>query len=162
MPSPKKTASKKLKQPRLAIIAADFNKGIVAPMVEQAKKTAHALGCSADVVVSVPGAFEIPLVLDTVLQRRDIDIAVVLGYIEKGQTLHGEVMGNAVSKAIIDLQLKRATCRTAKRRLRPRCGRWCVSKKRLGEPSVSLRRTQADRRRFQCRVRRCHGEFVEP
>lgn len=103
---PKHAASKKKSSPvRIAIIAADFNKTIVTPMVESAKKTAKNLGCTADIVISVPGSFEVPLVLDAVLQRADVDCAAVLGYIEKGQTLHGEVMGHVVYKAIIDLEL---------------------------------------------------------
>jgi len=101
----KKPAIKASEQVRLAIIAADFNETIVKPMIDQAISTAVGLGCSIDIVISVPGAMEIPLVLDTVLQRKDVDAAVVLGYIEKGETLHGEVMGHVVFDAIIDLQL---------------------------------------------------------
>ena len=33
------------------------------------------------------------------------DAAICLGIIEKGQTLHGAAMGNAVIKSVIDLQL---------------------------------------------------------
>lgn len=100
----KKSASKP-PAPRIAIIAADFNKDIVLPMIEQAKKTAAQLGCDVTVTISVPGSFEIPLVLDSALQRKDVDCAVALGYIERGQTLHGEVMGHVVYRSIIDLQL---------------------------------------------------------
>lgn len=91
--------------PRLAIIAADFNKAIVHPMIDAAKKAAEQLGVDVAMVITVPGSFEIPLVLDTVLQRKDVDCAVALGYIEKGQTLHGETMGHVVYRSIIDLQL---------------------------------------------------------
>lgn len=109
MPKAKKNTAKKSvrssEKVRLAIIAADFNESIVHPMVEGAKKTAAGLGCSTDVVISVPGAMEIPLVLDGVLQRSDVDAAVVLGYIERGETLHGEVMGHVVFEAVINLQL---------------------------------------------------------
>jgi len=105
---PKKKSSPKKKSPsrvRIAIIAADFNKTIVGPMVESAKATAAKLGVDCEIVISVPGSFEIPLVLDAVLQRDDVDAAAVLGYIEKGQTLHGEVMGHVVYKAVMDLEL---------------------------------------------------------
>lgn len=110
MPKPTKTSKKvapkrSSSQVRLAIVAADFNKSIVTPMIESAMKAAIELGCSVDIVISVPGSFEIPIVLDTVLQRKTVDAAVVLGYIEKGQTLHGEVMGHVVYKAVVDLQL---------------------------------------------------------
>ena len=100
-----KKSSGKIKAPRVAIIAADFNKQIVTPMVERATETVKKLGCELGPVISVPGSMEVPLVLDAVLQRRDIDAVAVLGYIEKGQTLHGEVMGHVVYRAIIDLQL---------------------------------------------------------
>ena len=40
------------------------------------------------------------------LMRDDIDGAVVLGIIERGETAHGAVMGKSVSDAIIKLQLK--------------------------------------------------------
>lgn len=90
---------------RIAIVAADFNEAIVHPMIEKAKERAASLGCAVDVVISVPGCLEIPLVLDAVLQRSDVDCAVALGYIERGETLHGEVMGHVVFRSIVDLQL---------------------------------------------------------
>ena len=34
------------------------------------------------------------------------DGLVVLGYIERGETLHGEVMGHVVHTALVQLQLK--------------------------------------------------------
>ena len=33
------------------------------------------------------------------------DAAICLGIIEKGETLHGSAMGNAVIKSVVDLQL---------------------------------------------------------
>lgn len=91
--------------PRIVIIAADFNKAIVHPMIEQAKKTAAQLHCTVTQVITVPGSFEIPLILDAALQRRDVDCVAVLGYIERGETLHGEVMGHVVYRSLIELQL---------------------------------------------------------
>ncbi len=113
MPKAKKTSKKSPasakasagRRPRVALIAADFNKSVVGPMVDKAKATVKALGCELGPVISVPGSMEVPLVLDAVLQRRDIDAVAVLGYIEKGQTQHGEVMGHVVYRSIIDLQL---------------------------------------------------------
>ncbi len=106
LPMPKtKKASKKIRAPRIAILAADFNKDIVHPMIESAKKTVQTLGCVCDVVITVPGSFEIPLVLDAIMQRDDVDAVAVLGYIERGETLHGEVMGHVVYTAMTDMSL---------------------------------------------------------
>lgn len=104
-PSKKKVDIKESERVRVAIVAADFNEAIVQPMIDKAIETLKEFECAVDIVISVPGAFELPLVLDAVLQRNDVDAAVALGYIERGETLHGEVMGHVVYKSILDLQL---------------------------------------------------------
>ena len=93
------------RRPCVALIAADFNKAIVHPMIDAAKAAVKKLGCELGPVIAVPGCIEIPLVLDAVLQRRDVDAVAVLGYIEKGETLHGEVMGHVVYTAMTELSL---------------------------------------------------------
>ena len=57
-------------------------------------------------VVWVPGAMEAPLAIDRMLQSTEVQGAVVLGIIERGQTDHGLVMGQAVTKSVIELQIK--------------------------------------------------------
>jgi len=49
---------------------------------------------------------EAPLALKRLLMRDDIDAAVALGIIERGETKHGLVMGEVVYDAIIRLQLE--------------------------------------------------------
>jgi 6,7-dimethyl-8-ribityllumazine synthase len=56
-------------------------------------------------VIWVPGAMETPLAIDRLLTRDDIDAVACLGIIEKGETQHGNAMGNAVIKTIVELQL---------------------------------------------------------
>ncbi len=53
----------------------------------------------------VPGAFEVPLATKRLLGR-GCDAVVTLGIIERGQTMHGQAMGQAVLSALIDLQLE--------------------------------------------------------
>ena len=57
-------------------------------------------------VVWVPGSMEAPLAIDRMLQSTEVQGAVVLGIIERGQTDHGLVMGQSVTKSIIELQIK--------------------------------------------------------
>jgi 6,7-dimethyl-8-ribityllumazine synthase len=54
----------------------------------------------------VPGCYELPFVANLAFQRSDCDFLVAVGYIERGETLHGEVMGHVVSRALVDLSLK--------------------------------------------------------
>ena len=49
---------------------------------------------------------EKPLAVKRLLTRDNIDGAVVLGIIERGETAHGRVMGQAVIQALIGLQLE--------------------------------------------------------
>jgi len=48
----------------------------------------------------------VPLIADALLARADVDAVVVLGYIERGETLHGEVMGHVVHSTLVQLQLQ--------------------------------------------------------
>jgi 6,7-dimethyl-8-ribityllumazine synthase len=75
-------------------------------MLEFATDEAASLNCEISEVVWVPGSMEVPLALERVLPRDDIDAAIALGIIERGQTQHGLVMGQSVTRAIIDLQIK--------------------------------------------------------
>ena len=89
----------------IAIVAGSFHKELVEKMVEEARITASENDLIVEEVSWVPGSMEVPLQLKHLLLRESIDGAVVLGIIEKGETDHGFVMGTAVTKGIIDLQL---------------------------------------------------------
>ena len=91
---------------RIAIVAADFNLTLVDAMVEAAREELEQAGAILARVVRVPGAFETPLVADLLLGESIIDGLVVLGHIERGETLHGEVMGHVVHAALVQLELK--------------------------------------------------------
>ncbi len=93
------------KKTRIALIAADFHKTIAEEMVMEAKKIISALNGRLAAEIHVCGAYEIPLAAKRVLANPMIDALVVLGWIEGGETLHGEVMGFVVHKTLMELQL---------------------------------------------------------
>ncbi len=93
-------------KPRCAILAAEFAREIVDVMVEEASREAADRGVVVAKLVRVPGAYETPLLADALLADSGIDFLVVLGFIERGETLHGEVMGQVVHRSLIELQLK--------------------------------------------------------
>ena len=92
--------------PRIAIVAAAFNPSIIDPMIAAARDEAARLELTVERELRVPGSFEIPLVTAALLGKSKIDAVVVLGYLEKGETLHGEVLGHAVYRALLELQLE--------------------------------------------------------
>jgi 6,7-dimethyl-8-ribityllumazine synthase len=91
---------------RIVILAAEFNAELVEGMIEEAKKELTAAAAELVRLVRVPGAYELPLLADVYLAREGVDALVVLGHIERGETLHGEVMGHVVHAALVQLQLK--------------------------------------------------------
>jgi 6,7-dimethyl-8-ribityllumazine synthase len=56
--------------------------------------------------VWVQGSLEKPLALKRLLLRKDIDGTAALGIIERGETKHGLVMGQAVLSSLLALQLE--------------------------------------------------------
>ncbi len=89
---------------RLAIVAARFNAKIVDRMVARALARAKELGADVVEIVRVPGTFEIPLAVKRLLARKDVDGAVALGAVIKGQTRHDELIAHAVAGKLLDLQ----------------------------------------------------------
>lgn len=90
---------------KLAIVAAEFNRAIVDAMIEIATAEAGSSSCEVD-LVRVSGAYEIPLPVSVLIAKPDVDAVVVLGFIERGETLHGEVMANVVHDALVRLSIE--------------------------------------------------------
>jgi 6,7-dimethyl-8-ribityllumazine synthase len=53
----------------------------------------------------VPGALEIPLVLQTLAQSGRFDALIALGAVIRGDTYHFEVVSNDSCRAVMDVQL---------------------------------------------------------
>ena len=89
----------------LGIVCGAFHRKQVERMLEYAHDEAEAKNWDVVEVTWVPGSMEAPLALERMLQNEDVHGAVVLGIIEKGETEHGLVMGQSVTRAVIDLQI---------------------------------------------------------
>ena len=88
---------------KIVAVCGSFHKSEIESMLEYAKDQADQYSIEIAEVIWVPGSMEVPLALQRYLGN--YDAAICLGIIEKGQTLHGAAMGNAVIKSVIDLQL---------------------------------------------------------
>ncbi len=90
----------------IAVVIGSFHKKECTQMLDAAREQAQIDGLEIVEEVWVPGSIEKPLALKRLLLREDIDGAVALGIIERGETKHGFVMGQTVTDAIIRLQLE--------------------------------------------------------
>ena len=98
---------------RIGIVWSRFNEEIVRELLTACDKQLVELGVQADdiYVMSVPGALEIPLALQTLaLERRGFgrrfDALVALGAVVRGETYHFEVVANESARGILDVQLE--------------------------------------------------------
>jgi 6,7-dimethyl-8-ribityllumazine synthase len=91
---------------RIAAVCGSFHKKEIQRMLEYAEDEASSRNSEISEVVWVPGSMEAPLALHRLLGRDDIDAAITLGIIEIGETQHGLAMGQAVTRSIIELQIK--------------------------------------------------------
>jgi 6,7-dimethyl-8-ribityllumazine synthase len=104
--STRKSARSARRGPVLAFVVAEFHRAISEVMLETARDEAGKLGAAVSEVRSVPGCYETPLVAEALLAKRGVDAVVVLGFIERGETLHGEVMGHVVHRALVEASLR--------------------------------------------------------
>lgn len=91
---------------KIAIVLGAFHQELVQQMLKETRMVARQAGLKIVQEVWVPGSMEKPLMIKRLLSQKNIDGVVVLGIIEKGDTKHGLVMGQAVTSAIIGLQLQ--------------------------------------------------------
>jgi 6,7-dimethyl-8-ribityllumazine synthase len=89
---------------RLGIVASRFNEDISGALLEHARGAARKAGVDP-VVVSVPGALEIPLALQWMAQSGRFDALVALGAVIRGETHHFEVVANESARGVMDVAL---------------------------------------------------------
>lgn len=90
---------------RVGVVIGEFHNRLMDRMLEDARVAAVSMNATLDEVVWVPGTYEAPLVVEKMLDS-DLDAVVVLGYIEKGSTLHGQEMGATCSLVLKQLELE--------------------------------------------------------
>jgi 6,7-dimethyl-8-ribityllumazine synthase len=91
---------------RLGIVASRFNEDLSGELLERAKAEAARLEISDLTVESVPGALEIPLVLQWLAQSGRFDALVALGCVVRGETYHFEIVCNESARGVMDVALE--------------------------------------------------------
>ncbi|MGQ0638130.1 MAG: 6,7-dimethyl-8-ribityllumazine synthase [Nitrososphaerota archaeon] len=90
----------------IAIVVSEFNQEITSKMLDVALQKAKSLNLNIKYTCKVPGVFDMPLVIDTLLQKKEVDAVVTLGAVIKGQTKHDELIINVTARALMELSIK--------------------------------------------------------
>ncbi len=87
-------------------MVSEFNEEVTSRMLSVAQEKANLMKLKITYTCKVPGAFDIPIIVDALLKKKDVDGIVTLGAIIKGQTKHDEVISHVAAKSISDLSIK--------------------------------------------------------
>ena len=96
-------------QARFAIVASRYNARYVEAMVRAAQVELKRAGVRKSLVIHVPGAYEIPVVVARLAsgETAAVPLAIIcLGVILRGETVHAAHIGEAVSRALMEIQLR--------------------------------------------------------
>lgn len=93
---------------KIGIVMSRFNlpvcEGLLSACVDELKRLGVA---DTDMIIAnVPGALEIPLVLQSMAQSHRFNALIALGAVIRGETYHFEVVSNDSCRAIMDVQLQ--------------------------------------------------------
>ena len=95
----------------IAIVASNFNRDIVDRLYSGAISTLEKNGINEEKVkvVRVPGAFEIPVTVKSLLDKKQYNAIITLGVIIRGETPHFDYISNACAHGISQIAINSGT-----------------------------------------------------
>ena len=90
----------------IAMVVSEFNEEVTSRMLSVAEEKAESMRLKISYTCKVPGAYDMPIIVDALLKKKDVDGVVTLGAIIKGQTKHDEVISNSAAKSLTELSVK--------------------------------------------------------
>ena len=91
---------------RFGIVVSRFNSQVTESLLGGARRVLEEAGAASIVVSSVPGAFEIPLALQTMAQSKKYDALVALGAVIRGETPHFDFVCTEAARGIMNVMLQ--------------------------------------------------------
>ncbi|MBD3643069.1 6,7-dimethyl-8-ribityllumazine synthase [Alcanivorax sp.] len=91
---------------RYGIVVARFNSFVVEALLEGAVDALVRHGVSPDdiEIIRVPGAWEMPVAVKKIIEKRDYDAVITLGAVIRGGTAHFEYVAGEAAKGIAAVQ----------------------------------------------------------
>ena len=90
-----------------AIVASQYNQKYVKGLIDAVRDELAIISPKSSVtLVEVPGAFEIPVILQEIAIKGGVDAIIALGVIIKGQTDHAELIGRTITDSLQNIALR--------------------------------------------------------
>jgi 6,7-dimethyl-8-ribityllumazine synthase len=91
---------------RIGIVCSEFNFDITQMMLERAKEHAKFMDVEVAKVMMVPGVFDIPLAVKSMIKNKGIDAVVTIGAVIEGETEHDQIVIGQAARKITDLAVE--------------------------------------------------------
>jgi 6,7-dimethyl-8-ribityllumazine synthase len=91
---------------RIGIVCSEFNFDITQMMLERAKEHAKFLDVDVARVIMVPGVFDMPLAIKTLVKDKTIDAVVTVGAVIEGETEHDKIVIGQAARKMTDLAVE--------------------------------------------------------
>ena len=93
-----------MKNKNIYIVASVFYEDLIGQMIKGATEENN--GMNDLNIIKVPGAFEIPGMVNYVIENQNPDLVIALGVLIKGESDHFEYISSSVSNSISRLSIK--------------------------------------------------------
>ncbi len=94
----------------ITIVASQYNSEFTDALVENTHEELSELAANAYIdLVRVPGAFEVPAMVEAVMRGEKPECVIALGLIIRGQTSHGDLVADSVTQALQKIAVDHAT-----------------------------------------------------
>ena len=93
---------------RVGVVLSRFNAGFGDLLLAGALRALKEAGVveRSITIATVPGALEIPLVLQRLAQTGDYDALIALGAVVRGETYHFEIVANESARGVAEVQIE--------------------------------------------------------
>jgi 6,7-dimethyl-8-ribityllumazine synthase len=89
-----------------ALVASEYNGEFVRGLTEHAEHELREISPNFQILnFAVPGAFEIPLLVQELAAKKDIDAIIALGVIIEGETEHAALIGASITNSLQKIAL---------------------------------------------------------
>jgi len=91
----------------IAIVSSTYHEKFANGLLDHARRELEAIAPGTAVVLhEVPGAFEIPIVVQAVAEAGEVDAVIAFGLLLEGQTVHAKLISESVTHALMQISLR--------------------------------------------------------
>lgn len=93
---------------RVGIVMSRFNEDVGEGLLDACRDELVNCGVRAEdmILVTVPGALEIPVALQKLAKSHNYDALIALGAVIRGETYHFEIVANQAARGVMEVQLE--------------------------------------------------------